>query len=132
MRKKHREGGIFPPLTLVFPPFAYGAGQALSAVVYCQRFKSITKVLRDGGGDRLVFHLFHLLPEYLKFELKGEGFIGRKLFELSGLFVQSEAVSAIAFVIQNALAGLRTIYVIQVSQFTATTLKHRFNRLTLD
>ena len=30
--EKRREGGIFPPLTLVFPPFAHGGGQALTAV----------------------------------------------------------------------------------------------------
>jgi len=43
MSKKLRVGGIFPPCTLVFPPFAYGAGQALSAVSVSKRFKSIAR-----------------------------------------------------------------------------------------
>ena len=32
MLKNYRQGGILPPFSRVFPPFAYGAGQALSAV----------------------------------------------------------------------------------------------------
>lgn len=43
MRKNLREGGIFPPLPLVFPPFAYGAGQALSAVGIIKDLNKIEK-----------------------------------------------------------------------------------------
>ena len=35
MQKTFREGGILPPFSRGFPPFAYGAGQALSAVGKC-------------------------------------------------------------------------------------------------
>ena len=49
MLKNYRQGGILPPFSRVFPPFAYGAGQALSAVGRCNILINIEIALLECG-----------------------------------------------------------------------------------
>ena len=132
MMKNCGQGGILPPFALVFPPFAYGAGRALSAVgivkilnIYKRAFFSRSKK----ASYTLTFSTFSTFcPNIQIFEVKRK----RVLLiindsEFSRFLDKPVSYAAIAFIIQSALARLNAVNIIEASSLTTPTSKHGLN-----